>query len=68
METLTITSRNQLVIPRSIRELLRLRPGQKLHAMVHDNRIELIPVRKARALRGFVKGINTSVARERDRT
>jgi len=68
MDTLTITRRNPIVIPKSIRELLRLRPGKKLHALVYDSRFELIPRREVIALRGFLKGIDTSVARERDRS
>jgi hypothetical protein len=32
------------------------------------DRLELIPVRKARRMRGFLKGIDTSVDRESDRT
>jgi hypothetical protein len=38
-----------------------------VQAIVYQNRIELVPVRPARKLRGFVKGIDTSVPREGDR-
>ena len=67
MDTLTISPKFQVVIPKSIRELLQLRPGQKVHAIVYDNRIELIPVQPLGKLRGFVRGIDTEVAREDDR-
>ena len=36
--------------------------------MVYEDRIELVPVRPARQLKGFLRGIDTSVPRERDRT
>jgi AbrB family looped-hinge helix DNA binding protein len=67
METVTLSPKFQVVIPKAIRDRLRLRPGQKIQAIAYDNRIELIPVRRARELRGFVKGIDTTVARDQDR-
>jgi len=67
MDTLTISPKFQVVIPKAIRELLKLRPGQKVHAIVYDNRIELIPVQPVAKLRGFVQGIDTGVDREDDR-
>jgi hypothetical protein len=35
--------------------------------LVYDGRVELIPVRPAKALRGFLKGIDTMVSRDGDR-
>lgn len=67
METVTLSPKFQVVIPKAIRDRLRLRPGQKIQAIAYDNRIELIPVRRARELRGFVKGIDTTVERDQDR-
>ena len=66
METLTISPKFQVVIPKAIRERLRLSPGQKVQAIVYGDRIELIPVQPARRLRGFLKGIDTTVPREPD--
>jgi AbrB family looped-hinge helix DNA binding protein len=68
MRTLTISPKFQVVIPKAIRELLNLRPGQKVQAIVYDNRIELIPVRPIKKMRGFIRGIDTTVPREDDRT
>jgi AbrB family looped-hinge helix DNA binding protein len=67
MKPLTISPKYQLVIPKAIRELLGLKPGQKVQAIAYNNRIELIPVRPIRRLRGFVRGIDTTVEREDDR-
>lgn len=67
METVTISPKFQVVIPKRIREALRLRPGQKVQAIVYENRIELIPVRRARELRGFLEGIDTIIERDADR-
>ncbi|HVR74734.1 MAG TPA: AbrB/MazE/SpoVT family DNA-binding domain-containing protein [Planctomycetota bacterium] len=67
METLRISPKFQVVIPKRIRESLKLSPGQKIQAILYDNRIELIPVRPIKKMRGFLKGIDTSVEREGDR-
>jgi AbrB family looped-hinge helix DNA binding protein len=67
METLTISPKFQVVIPKAIRERLGLSPGQKIQAIVYGDRIELIPLVPAKRLRGFLKGIDTSVPREPDR-
>jgi AbrB family looped-hinge helix DNA binding protein len=68
METVTISPKFQVVIPKNIRNSLKLSPGQKVQAILYDNRIELIPVRPIRKMKGFLKGINTDVPREKDRT
>jgi AbrB family looped-hinge helix DNA binding protein len=67
LETITISPKFQIVIPKAIRELFRLKPGQKVTAIAYDGRIELVPVRPAKELRGFAPGIETSVDREPDR-
>jgi AbrB family looped-hinge helix DNA binding protein len=67
METVTISPKFQVVIPKAIRERLGLSPGQKVQAVLYGDRIELIPLQPARRLRGFLKGIDTTVPREPDR-
>ena len=67
MEVVTISPKFQVVIPRSVRERLNLSPGQKVQALVYDGRVELIPMRPAKALRGFLKGIDTRLGRDADR-
>ena len=67
METVTISPKFQVVIPKGIRERLKLRSGQKVQAILYDDRIELVPERPAKAMKGFLKGIDTTVAREDDR-
>ena len=64
METVTISSKFQVVIPKKLREELRLRPGQKVQAIRYEGRIELIPLRPIRQMRGSVAGIDTTVERE----
>jgi AbrB family looped-hinge helix DNA binding protein len=67
MEAVIVSPKYQVVIPRAIRERLGLRPGQAMQVILYDNRIELIPVRPIRELRGFLRGIDTTVDREPDR-
>jgi AbrB family looped-hinge helix DNA binding protein len=67
MQTVTVSIKYQVVIPKHIRETMRLRPGQKLKVIVYDGRIELILDRDISELKGFLKGINTEILREDDR-
>jgi len=67
VETLTISPKYQVVIPKRIRGMLKLSPGQKLQAILFEDRIELIPLRTAKTVRGFLRGIDTDVPREGDR-
>ncbi|MFP4083117.1 MAG: AbrB/MazE/SpoVT family DNA-binding domain-containing protein [Candidatus Aminicenantes bacterium] len=67
MQSVTISPKYQIVIPKAIREALHLRPGQKMQVVEYDGRIELIPERDIKELRGFLKGINTDFKREEDR-
>ena len=67
MEAVTISPKFQVVIPRAVRESLGLVAGQKVQVIAIDGRIELIPVRPARKLRGLLRGIDPSVDRDRDR-
>jgi AbrB family looped-hinge helix DNA binding protein len=67
MQSVTVSPKYQVVIPKSIREALKLYPGQKMQVVEYAGRIELIPDRDIKELRGFLKGINTAFKRERDR-
>jgi len=67
METVTVSPKYQVVIPSRIRELLGVKPGQKVKVILYDNRIEMIPVRPVKEARGFLAGIDTSVERGTDR-
>ncbi|MGH7789543.1 MAG: AbrB/MazE/SpoVT family DNA-binding domain-containing protein [Candidatus Binatia bacterium] len=67
MTTITISPKFQIVIPKEIRGQLGLRPGQKVQAIAYEDRIELIPLRRMRDMRGFLRGLDTSLAREPDR-
>ncbi len=67
MQAVTISPKYQIVIPKSVRKALGLKPGQKVQVIEHEGRIELLPERDIKELLGFVKGINTGLNREKDR-
>ena len=67
MPAVTISPKFQVVIPKAVRQRMGLRPGQKVRVLQFKNRIELIPIEPMKALRGFVKGIDTTVPRDKDR-
>ena len=67
MDTVTVSPKFQVVIPRSVRREMALRPGEKLRVLRHGNRIELIPVRPIREMRGLLRGMDTNIEREEDR-
>ena len=67
MQAVKLSPKFQVVIPRPVRDHLRLVPGQKMQVLEYGQRIELIPERTISELRGFVKGIDTSFERESDR-
>ncbi len=67
MDTVTVSPKYQVVIPKSIRDSMEIRPGQKVRVFGYGDRIELVPIRKMGELRGFLKGIDTTVPRDGDR-
>ena len=64
MDTVTISSKFQMVIPRAIREKWNIKPGQKVRLIVYGNHLEVVPVRDIREARGFLKGMSSDIERE----
>jgi AbrB family looped-hinge helix DNA binding protein len=67
MNTVTVSPKFQIVIPQAIREELALKPGEKMQVLRYDDRVELIRIRPIQELRGFLRGMDTSIEREEDR-
>lgn len=69
METVTLSSKFQVVIPQAIRQRLRLKPGERFRVISFGDRVEFIRVRPMEEFRGILKGkgIDTDIEREDDR-
>jgi AbrB family looped-hinge helix DNA binding protein len=67
MTIVTVSPKYQVVIPKEVRQNLKLKPGQKLQVLQIGERLEFIPIRNIKDSRGFLKGIDTTIDREGDR-
>jgi len=67
MDTVTVSKKFQIVIPRAIREAFGMQPGQRVQVLRYGDCIALVPLKPVTEMRGFLKGIDTSIPREPDR-
>ena len=67
MTTVTVSPKYQIVIPKEVRESMEIFSGQKIQVLIYQNRIELIPIKPMKMMKGFLKGIDTEVSRDKDR-
>jgi len=68
MRSVKLSPKYQIVIPRDVRESMNLRPGEEMQVFEFDGRIEVVPVRPIRQMRGRFTGIDTHVERDEERT
>lgn len=67
MTTVTVSPKFQVAIPKDVRESMGLVPGQKIQILTYRNRIELIPIKPLKQMKGFLKGFDTEIKRDEDR-
>jgi AbrB family looped-hinge helix DNA binding protein len=67
MSTVTLSPNFEVVIPKDVREALKLSAGEQLRVVPYDGRVELIPVRAVQSMRGFLRGMSTNIERDEDR-
>ncbi|MCP4769094.1 MAG: AbrB/MazE/SpoVT family DNA-binding domain-containing protein [Gammaproteobacteria bacterium] len=67
MTAVTVSPKYQVVIPKDVRESMGIYSGQKIQVLTYRNRIELIPIKPMKEMRGFLNGIDTHVDRDKDR-
>ena len=66
MSVVTVSPKYQVVIPKDVRQKLKIRPGQKVEAFAVGNRVELVPVEPIQTFRGKFPGL-PPLEREADR-
>lgn len=67
MNSVTVSPKFQVVIPKQVRNQANLQVGMKFEVMAYGDRIELIPIKPITELRGSLKGMDTNFIREKDR-
>lgn len=67
MQTVKLSSKYQIVIPRDVRERMKLKPGTRFRVIDVGGSVELIPIRPVHEMRGRFKDIDTNIEREDDR-
>ena len=67
MNTVILSPKFQVVIPQEIREEMKLSVGEKFRVLRYADRVEFIPVRPMREMRGFLHSMDTKIEREGDR-
>jgi AbrB family looped-hinge helix DNA binding protein len=65
MSMVTISSKYQVVIPRSIREQFNLKPGQKIMFIPYNNTLRVVIVPPIEEAEGIFEGIDTDPNREK---
>jgi AbrB family looped-hinge helix DNA binding protein len=67
MDTVKVSPKYQVVIPSRARRELGIRPGQRIRVLLYQGRLEFIPLKNMKKMRGFLEGIDTTIQREPDR-
>ncbi|MBI3158456.1 MAG: AbrB/MazE/SpoVT family DNA-binding domain-containing protein [Chloroflexi bacterium] len=66
MESVKVSPKYQVVLPKQARQLLGLKVGQKMVVIAYNDRIVLVPDRPIQEARGSLEGINTTIERDED--
>lgn len=66
METVSVSAKYQVVIPRAARKQLHIEPGQKMQVIGYNDRVVFVLVRPIEAARGSLRGLDTTIARDED--
>ena len=64
MDSVKLSPKYQIVIPKRIRENMSLKPGERFEIISFEDCIELIPIRPMKSMKGFLKGLDPSLVRD----
>ena len=67
MNVVKVSPKFQIVIQEEVRKNMGIKAGEKIQVIQYGDRIELIPVRSIKEMRGICKGMDTNIEREADR-
>ena len=67
MSIVKVSPKYQVVIPLDVRQALHVNPGERFEVIPLNGRIEFVPVKALKKMRGFAKGVGSVVNREDDR-
>ncbi|MDR0998514.1 MAG: AbrB/MazE/SpoVT family DNA-binding domain-containing protein [Treponema sp.] len=67
MNKVTLSNKYQVIIPKEVREEIGLKAGVSFEVITYSNRIELVPIKPMKNLKGILKGIDTNIIRDEDR-
>ena len=65
MESVTLSAKYQLLVPRGARERVNLRPGMRITVIDKGGVIFLVPERPLRAYRGIANGVSPKGLRDK---
>ncbi|MBN8220367.1 MAG: AbrB/MazE/SpoVT family DNA-binding domain-containing protein [Spirochaetes bacterium] len=67
MPVVKVSPKFQVVIPKEIRENSGIKVGSKMDIFVYDGRIELVPLKSIKTLKGSLPEMDTNIQRDSDR-
>ena len=67
MTVVKVSPKFQIVIPEEVRTNMQIKPGEKIQVIQYEDRIELIPVRSIKQMRGILRGIDPTIVRDNGR-
>lgn len=66
MQTVTISPKYQIAIPRQLREKHNIKPGERFILLSIGDRIEMVPEKKIEDLHGILSGMDSDPGREKE--
>jgi len=67
MNSVTVSPKFQIVIPKGVRESLKIKPGMKLSFVAIGGILHIVPIGPIKDMKGAFPGIDTNIIREPDR-
>jgi AbrB family looped-hinge helix DNA binding protein len=64
MESVTVSSKYQVIIPEKVRKAAGIKPGDKMAVIVKHNIIHYVPIKPLSATKGLALGLDTSDLRD----